>query len=225
MDLIAKYSYFRKYTRPILKNRLLDLCHKLKTKKLSTKSRGNCEFRRNQRVFYTGRKYCKAYAEIVGCIFLLFDRENCQDALLNHNSIILRVIITGVGFAFQELKYNSKERCNHIFLFHNEVKKCLYNARSLGQPTRLNILKHLYLTVKRKAWVDAEIDYPSSGARGFDVVLLTKGAIRRVFEKKKLASLVLQSYHLAKDINNYIALSVPKFSMIQFFCRIRQHRA
>lgn len=55
-------------------------------------------------------------------------------------------------------------------------KKCLYNARSLGQPTRLNILKHIRLTIKRKGWLDAKIDYAYSRARGVDVVLLPKSS-------------------------------------------------
>ena len=52
----------------------------------------------------------------------------------------------------------------------------MYNARSLGQPTRLNILKHIRLTIKRKGWLDAEIDYAYSRARGVDVVLLAKSS-------------------------------------------------
>lgn len=55
-------------------------------------------------------------------------------------------------------------------------KKCLYNAKRLGQPTRLNILKHIHLTIKRKGWLDAEIDYAYSRARGVDVVLLPKSS-------------------------------------------------
>lgn len=58
----------------------------------------------------------------------------------------------------------------------SEKKKCLYSARSLGQPTRLNILKHIYLTIKRKGWLNAEVDYAYSRARGFDAVLLQKSS-------------------------------------------------